>query len=107
MQTVVLQQCISRCRSRLLLVLISGQRQTGRGSGLGFVVDLGRMSVEVDLLISDLIRFENRMPPGSGFSVACFYAPETGGGKPLTDVVSWGKCLFSGVASDLLLIWGG
>lgn len=90
MQTVVLQQCISRCRSRLLLVLISGQRQTGRGSGLGFV-DLGRMSVGVDLLISDLISFENRMSPGSGYSVACVYAPETRGGRPLTGVGSWGK----------------
>ena len=46
---------------------------------------------------SDLISFENRMPPGSGFSVACFSAPETGGGKPLTDVGSWGKYLFCGV----------
>lgn len=51
----------------------------------------------VDLLISVLISFENRMPPGSGFSVACFSAPETGGGKPLTDVGSWGKYLFCGV----------
>lgn len=59
MQRVVLQQCISRCRSRLLLVLIAGRRQTGRGSSLGFVVDLGRMNMGVDLLISDFISFEN------------------------------------------------
>lgn len=53
--------------------------------------------MRVDLLISDFISFENRMPPGSDFSVAGFSASETRGGKPLTDVGSWGKYLFCGV----------